>query len=535
MIIAMLKSSLQRAVFAVAVALLAGPSGALAAAADTMVDTRDGPVAGAVVSDGVVAFKGIPYARPPVGELRWKPPLAPEPWTAPRDATHFGPPCMQSAIGEGAAGRNAVPGTPSEDCLTLNVWAPARRDHDRSLPVMVWIHGGAHRIGSGAAPFYDGKAFARDGVILVTLNYRLGLFGYFAHPALTAEADPAAPLANYGTMDQIAALRWVRDNITRFGGDPANVTVFGESAGGVAALLMLTVPEAHGLFAKAIVESGGGWNAMPDLATSERAGIAASGLAAGATAAQLRALPASALTNLKAGVGFGPVVDGRLVRESIATAFAKGHAAAVPIIIGTNSDEGSLMESFGMNAAAVLAAIPGPLREKLRTAYGSGASDDAVFARRLFADGAFGAPARWIAGKASHGASAYLYRFDYVPDVMRSRRNGVVHGGEIPFVFDSWQAMPMLDGLLTAEDRAEVATVHGCWIAFARTGTPTCKGAPTWPAYSASDRATMDFALQNAVEYDADKAAYDILEQAMLPRALASAGATRENDNGKDK
>lgn len=483
------------------------------------VETLQGPVTGLASDDGMVAFRGIPYALPPVGPLRWKPPAPPARWSTPRDATQFGPPCPQSAIGENGGGRNAVPGTPSEDCLTLNVSTPAKRD--RPLPVMVWVHGGAHRIGSGAAPFYDGAAFARDGVILVTLNYRLGLLGYFAHPALTAEAGPDAPLANYGTMDQIAALRWVHDNIARFGGDPGNVTVFGESAGGVATLLMLTMPEARGLFAKAIVESGGGWNVMPDLAASERAGMAATGLDATATVDQLRALPLSALGSVKAGVGFGPVIDGRLVRESIAAAFAAGHAADIPLIIGANSDEGSLMESFGMTPEQVLAPIPQPLRDVLRKQYGGQASDDPGLARRLFGDGAFAAPARWIARTAADGAPAWLYRFDYVPGILRARRAGVVHGGEIPFVFDSWKAMPMVDGLLTAEDRAEVATVHGCWVAFARTGVPTCNGAPAWPAYSAGEDATMNFGTQNAVVRQFDKPAYDLLERLLLPRALA--------------
>lgn len=508
---------------------------ATAQPAPPTIETAQGPVVGVAVDPATVAFKGIPYAAPPVGPLRWKPPAPAPHWSAPRDATHFGSPCPQSAIGNGGGGgaRNTVPGTPSEDCLTLNVWAPASRAHP--LPVMVWIHGGAHRIGSGAAPFYDGAAFARDGVILVTLNYRLGLLGYFAHPALTAEAGPDAPLANYGTMDQIAALRWVRDNIAGFGGDPHNVTVFGESAGGVASLLMLTVPEARGLFDKAIVESGGGWNAMPDLAASERAGIAATGLGATTTAEQLRALPVSALSTIKAGVGFGPVIDGRLVHESIASAFAAGRAAAVPLIIGTNSDEGSLMESFGMPPEQVLAPFPQPARDALHREYGDRAPDDAALARRLFGDGAFGAPARWVAQAAAKRAPVWLYRFDYVPDVLRDRRNGVVHGGEIPFVFDSWKAMPMLDGLLTAVDRAEVATVHGCWIAFARTGTPSCTGAPAWPAYSAANAATMNFAAENTVVQNLDKAAYDMLERILLPRALAPAGAVTSGETGKEK
>lgn len=493
-----------------------------------VVTVAQGSVRGTAEDGGIHVFRGIPYAAPPVGPLRWQPPRPAPAWQGTRDATAFGPSCPQGTIGDGARTLNPVRGETSEDCLTLNVWAPAPQAGaaERRRPVMLWLHGGAHRIGSGSAPFYDGTAFARDGVVLVTVNYRLGLLGYFAHPALTAQAGADAPLANYGTMDQVAALRWVRDNIAAFGGDPDNVTVFGESAGGVGTLMLLTAPEARGLFAKAIVESGGGWNAMPDLAAAERSGIAAAraaGLPEGASAEQLRALPVSALLDARAGVGFGPVMDGRFARETIASAFAGGRAADVPLLIGFNSDEGSLMESFHMAPEAMLANLPAPVVTVLRNAYGAQVPDDAALARRLFADGGFSAPARWVARMAAGGAPSYLYRFDYVPVVLRARRQGTQHGAEIPFVFDSWNALPAVAGLLQPEDVAETATVHQCWVNFARTGRPSCAGAPEWPAYAPDRDVLMHFAVPNRVETGFDARVYDLLERALLPRALGHA------------
>lgn len=504
--------------------------GATAPAADPpapVATIAQGKLSGQSLSGGIDSFRGIPYAAPPVGPLRWRPPAKAPAWSGVRDASQFGPSCLQEKLGgadSAGARANPVRGATSEDCLTLNVWTPAK--HDKPLPVMVWIHGGAHRVGSGSAPFYDGATFARDGVVLVTINYRLGQFGYFAHPALTKAAGADEPLANYGTMDQIAALKWVRDNIAAFGGDPGNVTVFGESAGGVATLLMLTVPDARGLFQKAIVESGGGWSRMKGLSAAEADGAAtakAAGLGDDATADQLRALPADKIGASTAGLGFGPVVDGRLVKESIPAAFAKGHAVDVPLIIGFNSDEGSLMQSFGIPPAGLLATLPDAAKAAMKASYGDRAKDDAALARRLFADGGFSAPARWIAGQSAGGAPAWLYRFDYVPVVMRARRDGVIHGGEIPFVFDSWGAIPALAAYLDPADKAEVATVHGCWVAFAKTGVPSCPGAPAWPAYTKDGDTLMNFAAPNATAKGFDKGIYDVLEQALLPRALAPA------------
>ena len=224
---------------------------------------KDGPVTG-LVENGVLTVKGVPFAAPPVGELRWRPTQKVAPWTAPRAAEHFSAACPQTFNPESSAKPEPI----SEDCLYLNVWAPAKAGSKR-LPVMVWIHGGSWTNGSGSRPLYDGTRFAHDGVILVTFNYRLGALGFFAHPALTAEAAPDAPLFAYGHLDQIAALQWVQANIARFGGDPGDVTVFGESAGAGSLLALLSIPQTQGLFARAIVESApamaASWNLSSEL------------------------------------------------------------------------------------------------------------------------------------------------------------------------------------------------------------------------------------------------------------------------------
>ncbi len=312
---------------------------ALAPAHAQTVKTKSGDVAGAT-ANGLSVWKGIPFAAPPVGDLRWK---APQPisWSGVKQATTFGAACPQPERGDGGVG---APATQDEDCLTLNVFAPAGA---KNLPVMVWIHGGAFRLGFSSSPLYDGAELNKQGVILVTVNYRLGLLGFFAHPELTREAKPGDPIGNYGLMDQIAALQWVQDNIAAFGGDPKNVTAFGESAGGSSMIYLLANPKAKGLFSKAIVESGGGLQRPVDLAATEKRGVEAAaniGLDAKATLAGMRAKPATdwitAQGGLQGGLGFGPFIDGRFVTEAPWQAFRDGRAIDVPLLVGFNSNGG---------------------------------------------------------------------------------------------------------------------------------------------------------------------------------------------------
>jgi para-nitrobenzyl esterase len=419
-------------------------------------------------SDGGVAiFRSIPFAAPPVGPLRWTPPQPAKPWSGERDAGADSPACLQAVVrfgGLNLAGQHGV----SEDCLYLNVFAPPGA---KKAPVMVWIHGGANVAGTGSV--YDGSAFARDGIVLVAINYRLGALGFFAHPALTREAPAGQPLGSYALMDQIAALQWVRRNAAAFGGDPNNVTVFGESAGAMNIVALLGVPSAKGLFHKAIIESNIGWGTARPLATAETAGVALAqkaGLGADATADQLRGLSGDKV--LAAGAGqAGTIVDGRLISESANRAIAGGRAIDVPIVIGSNSFEALLIANRK----------PPPTPDQLWQ----------------FTDGFAGAPARWIARQEAGGAPAWLYYFSYVREDARANSPGAGHASEIPYVFGAPQ---MFGGAApSAADSAMAELMHGCWVAFAKTGKPACPSGPVWPAYTAGGDQLMEFGAPSGV------------------------------------
>jgi para-nitrobenzyl esterase len=487
--------------------LLLGWTPALADAPGPQVTLDDGAVAG--VQDGALeVFKGIPYAAPPIGPLRWAPPAPAAHWAGVRDASQFGAICPQPR-----GPNREFSGPQSEDCLFLNVWSFAGA---KQAPVMVWIHGGAFRFGAGSAPFYDGSDFARDGVILVSINYRLGALGFFAHPALTKAAAPDEPLGNYGLMDQIAALQWVKRNIAAFGGDPDKVTVFGESAGGVSVLNLMAAPAARGLFAQAIVESGGGWSSQRTLADQEKAGEAlatAAGLGPDASLDQLRGLPPEKLFAIPLTLaGVNPFIDGRLVKESVTKLFAAGREAHVPLLIGSNSYEASLMKAFKIPPADFLARLPAADRPLY-----PGGDDEAAAA--LFTDSVMGAPARWIAGRASAAAPAFLYHFSYVPTAQRGTQPGTPHGGEIPFVFGAWP--PAFDRLTSADDHAMERLTHACWVAFAKTGAPSCRGF-AWPRYAPASDQLMEFGQSSGPVARFRETQYRALQAALLPRVLAA-------------
>lgn len=415
-------------------------------------------------------FKGIPFAIPPVGPLRWTSPARPAAWSGERDASAFGPRCIQ-AVG---MARGTTP--QSEDCLTINVWTPKAPGKKR--PVMVWIYGGSYLTGEGSDPVFDGAAFARDGIVLVTFNYRLGGLGFFAHPALTAASD-GAPLGNYGLEDQIAALLWVQRNISRFGGDPANVTIFGESAGGSAVLLLTALERAKGLFAKAIIQSGGAGMMMEDLAQREVRGVTIAGrggLDAQATPDELRALPVSVVA--QAGAGLGPIIEGRLVPDPAARVYDRRAQLRVPIMMGATSGEDSLL-SFVPYRSVLDWYDPRQLGE-LRALYGN-EPDDETFAHRIFADARMLGPARFLAERAEPGMPVYLYQFDHGPSP---------HGGEIAYVFETLDKRPNAPAA-TAEDWAVSHYVHRCWTSFAVNGVPVCPGAPAWRPFTPADDAIM--------------------------------------------
>ena len=458
-----------------------------------VVGVRQGPAA---------VYRGVPYAAAPVGDLRWRPPAPAAAWTGERSARDPAPACLQPINPDGSPNGGGYVGPVSEDCLTLNITAPAEATAPRAaglrrrpMPVMVWIPGGGNVQGGAEVPSYDARNFARDGVIIVTVNYRLGAFGFLSHPALSREAGPGQALGNYGLEDQIAALRWVRRNIAAFGGDPANVTLFGESAGGVDTLALMTTPRARGLFRRAIVQSGLGWAPPRTLAESEAAGVALAtrlGLPANASAAQLRTLDAAALTaaGLVSGGGAGPTVDGRMFTRSPTQAFARGLAVDVPLIIGSNSNEASLA---GPRVLAIAAAAS----PALRAAY-DGVTPEAELGRQLFNDGVMGAPARWIARRMAGGAPSWLYYFSYEPERQRQTRPGTNHASEVPFVFDSLDSVPGRTPLITPSEREAARLTHSCWVAFARTGRPSCDG-QAWPAYRPSTDQLLEIGIETGV------------------------------------
>lgn len=496
--------------------VLALALGSAALAEPVTVRTAHGSLTGDAAA-GVASFKGIPFAAPPVGALRWMPPQSVAAWDGARDATKFGAVCPQPVRGTAGGGVSAAM-PQSEDCLTLNVYAPATA---KAAPVMVWLHGGGHHIGASSIPYYDGTAFAQRGVVLVTVNYRLGPLGYFAHPALTAEANADAMLSNYGAMDQQAALKWVQANIAAFGGDPANVTLFGESAGASSTLSLLANPvRSKGLFTKAIVESGGGWGRPIKLADAEIAGSAiatAAGAATGADAAALRALPVDKLLAAPA-VDFGPIVDGRFYTVTPAIAFATGSALDVPLLIGANSDEGSLMGETPASSGR-LALLTGDLA-RVKPVYGI--DNDKALVRAIFGDVIMVGPARFIARAAATGSPSWLYHFSYVPEAARGLLPGASHGLEVPFVFNTIGSIVQLANVLTAGDRAQADRINACWVAFARTGVP-CQGSLDWPAYGAEDQ-LVEFGSETAVRSGFRKTQLDFQEERV--RALAG-GRTR--------
>lgn len=468
----------------------------LMAAPSEVVATETGALRGSV-EDGVETFRGIPYARPPVGELRWRAPQPAVAWDGVRPAETFADVCMQA---DASYDPHWTREPMSEDCLYLNVWTTARGGEP--APVMVWIHGGGFFLGSGGGPAMDGRALARRGVVLVSINYRLGRFGFFAHPALTREANGEA-IANYGLMDQIAALRWVQRNISAFGGDPENVTIFGESAGGRSVNLLLASPAAEGLFHKAIVQSGGerGSYALvsgdrPDRPSAESIGLAFARHAGVETddAAALRAIPADRIVD---GLNFvspqperfaGVVIDGKIVVEEPYFAFRDGRFATIPYMIGYADGEFAGLPFIGFLNDAALHDY-GADGAEVRAQYGAG--DDAY--RRYFVNETyFEEPARRFArAVADRGAPAYVYRFSYIAELDRERiRTGAGHTSEIPYVFDTlepWITNP------AASDLAQARLMADYWTSFARTGDPNGGARLAWPLYDPASQRLLDF------------------------------------------
>jgi len=485
-----------------------------ATAAPALVRIHDGALRG-VVAGGVATFKDIPFAAPPVGRLRWRAPQPPAPWRGVRDATAYGPECLQMA----SLGRVRPGVQQSEDCLTLNVFTPAHRPAGARLPVMVWIYGGAFILGS--ADFYDGTRFAQDGVVLVTFNYRLGRLGFFADPAL-AKTNPEGALSDYGFADQIAALKWVKRNIAAFGGDPNAVTIFGESAGAISVNYLMVSPAARGLFIRAASESGFGRTEGHPLAEAEATGasfmqgLGVSGEDAAAAKA-MRALPASAVMAPVKGLGdagTGPIVDGVIVKESPGEGFARGDEARVPYLAGGNSYEASLFPDVASHPEAVLDRL-GAAKDAAVALYGGGDPARAVAALTTLRTVI--EPDRYLARQnARRGIPTYLYYFSYLPAAQRATAMGVRHGGEIGYVFDTLPKTDFSYGAFhmpaaTPADEAIAKAMHAYIVAFGKTGRPDAAGGPRWPRAEPGD-VVMEFGDDGPqVRPDFDRAKLDPL------------------------
>jgi para-nitrobenzyl esterase len=472
-----------------------------------IVTTDDGAVRGTTAGT-VDEFLGIPYAAPPTGNLRWRPPAPPAEWRGVRDTTQFAPSCPQPPS------PFAPPGPFSEDCLYLNVYTPNRdADHrllhggdEGGLPVLVWIHGGG--LTEDAGRNYDGSKLAADGTVVVTINYRLGALGFLAHPALASR--PGGPAGNYGLMDQQAALRWVRDNIAQFGGDPHNVTIAGQSAGGLSVLAQMVSPGSRGLFQKAIIQSGSFALNQQPVADAEAAGeaFAAQAGCPDQTAACLRQLPVSDLVNPNL-VEIPGVVDGKVLTEPIGTALAAGRFARVPVLNGTNHDEERLFVSIGLTVSqgtdvlipeqpvttdnyqtdiAAALGVPAARAAAIAAEYPPAAypSPAAAFST-LVGDASFACPALQIDQLTSQRVPTHAYEFndDNAPQLFT--RPGLVapvatHESELPYLFDLPNAP--FPAQLSAGQQALAASMRAAWANFASTGNPATRAVP-WPAFGA--------------------------------------------------
>jgi para-nitrobenzyl esterase len=445
--------------------------------------------------DGVTAFRAIPYAAPPVGALRWKAPAAPQAWHGVRDATAFGPVCPQPPVDWAGHDLDRT----SEDCLTLNVWTPNTTPSAR-LPVMVWFHGGGYTAGAGSQSTYEGTKLARRGVVIVTVNYRLGALGFLAHPALTAES-PLHSSGNYGLLDQIAALKWVRANIARFGGNPGNVTIFGQSAGGGSAMLLTISPLARGLFHKAIFESGSALrlpNAHdgegPRLREAEEAGVALATRLHADDLAALRALPASTFLGRDVpGISRSPIIDGVVVPSDVSSAYRTRRDAGVPVLLGWNSNEaGRFLGKVTRDTYMAGLKSRGSLGADFLRIYPAG--DDAEANRAavdLASDSEFGWRSWSIAEARSASSSPplFVYQFDNPPPGPDgTRTKGAIHSDELRYVWGNDDP----EGKWPAADNDLEAAIQLYWVNFARTGDPNGAGLVRWPPYRAG-RTTLWF------------------------------------------
>ena len=462
------------------------------------IDLDAGRLAVGETNAGIRVFRGIPFAAPPVGDLRWRSPQPVTSWDGVRQTTDFGSACIQPP-GDGRLNIAAMEGSPplSEDCLYLNVWTPAESVTDR-LPVMVYFFGGAFTEGAGSVPLYDGAALAKKGAIVVTMNYRLGAFGFFAHPTLTADSEHATS-GNYGIMDMVASLGWVRDNISAFGGDPDNVTIFGQSAGAMAISSLITSPSTRGLFHRAIGQSVMGGGVLPGMRTltaAEAAGLEAASAAGVESAAQLRALPADAVVeNFRSA---GMIIDNWVIPEDPALVLAEGRQNPVDVLFGANRDESFFRAQI----------TPAQFRERAVARFGELVddylslyphADDAqagIATAEAFRDQAFWNARRYADYQRGIGGNGYVFFFTQNPPAMPGETPlPATHASEVPYVFNNLGELPLfpdrsIPDLAEASDQDQSVAdlMSSYWVNFARVGDPNASGLPEWPMHQRLDR-----------------------------------------------
>jgi len=442
-------------------------------------------------SRSIFSFKGIPFAAAPVGQWRWREPQAPAKWSGVRDAKSFGNACIQKPGLSDKNGGN--PGSISEDCLFLNVWTPSLRKGGK-LPVMVWIHGGGLVFGSGSVPGYGGDSLAKRGAVIVSINYRMGPLGFFSHPALDAERTG---FKNFGLLDQIMALKWVQNNISAFGGDAKNVTIFGQSAGGESVLALYSSPLSRGLFQKGIAQSPYG---MPSH-TSEKARTVGVAVASAvgldgvrASAVQLRSVSARKFGNLDAfqlTLSPGFITGDTALPTSILETFQKKNQAALPLIVGNNSDEATVATAFGVDSVKVIQGF-GKSKIVVKALYPKVLSD-AELGRQVIRDAVFTAFARRISYLHSQKAPVWRYYFSYVQERLRASQPGVPHGGEIVFMLDTGNDCGCTAATFTKADSDLARRTGDSWVAFARTNNPQTPALPMWSEDSAKNDRLLEF------------------------------------------
>ena len=468
----------------------------LLAALEEPVHLDSGLVSGVNGLDKEVrVFKGIPYAAPPMGELRWRPPIPPASWSGIRKADHFSAICPQVLPAtDSFYGLEYFQGPQppmSEDCLYLNVWTAAKSSND-DRPVMVWIHGGGNVQGYGSEPVFDGEAFARKGVVLVTINYRLGIFSCFAHPELSQESSQHVS-GNYGELDQIAALQWVRRNIAAFGGNPDNITLFGQSSGGASINRLLVSPPAKGLFQRVIVQSAAVWNSRDSKATlaeMEQRGIQFTAANGVHSLKELRALSATQLLDGFAKLRFDPNIDGYVLPDLAVNLFLRGKQAAVPMLIGSTSDEGQFTPVKATTFRADIQKRFGPAANEFFRFYPTDSDDQAAQSKHdeRRDESAAGERAE-AASQVALGQPVWLYYFDRRPPGRDRSRYGAFHAAELEYIFNTQSAT---DRPWEETDRNLARRLISYWTNFAATGNPNGPGLPDWPAYDPKTDLSME-------------------------------------------